>query len=103
MNRTSRIWKKESETTKQRLTGDLLAARTTFDLALADFGITGPDGMKLIGSRVGEKVTVDVSVIGSSTGSPTADNPCAGKSAMNPCNPCGDKGAMNPCNPCGSK
>lgn len=88
-------WLKESEATKQRQPGDLLAARATFDLALADFGITGPAGMDVIGSKVGERVSVDLSVVASSA---------AGGVAGNPCNPCGGKkAAMNPCNPCGGK
>lgn len=59
-------WLKESEATKQRQPGDLLAARATFDLALADFGITGPPGMDIIGSKVGESVRVEFSVVASS-------------------------------------
>lgn len=59
-------WLKESEATKQRQPGDLLAARATFDLALADFGITGPAGMDIIGSKVGESVSVEFSVVASS-------------------------------------
>lgn len=90
---------KESEATKQRLPGDLLAARTTFEVALADFGITGPDGMNLIGSKVGETVEVDLSLVASSTGGAMAGNPCGQKAA----NPCAAKNAQNPCNPCGGK
>lgn len=59
-------WLKESEATKARQPGDLLAARATFDLVLADFGITGPAGMDIIGSKVGESVTVEFSVVASS-------------------------------------
>lgn len=113
---------KESEATKQRLPGDLLAARTTFEVALADFGITGPKGMNLIGSKVGEKVEIDLSLVASAASSAMADNPCGGKAAMNPSgdkaqmikaagNPCGQKASspsgekkpQNPCNPCGGK
>lgn len=113
---------KESESTKQRLPGDLLAARTTFEVALADFGITGPKGMNLIGSKVGEKVEIDLSLVASAAGGAMAGNPCGGKAAMNPCgdkaqmikaagNPCGQKASspsgekkpQNPCNPCGGK
>jgi polyisoprenoid-binding protein YceI len=54
---------KESEKTKARLPGDLLAARASFELALADFGVTGPAGMDIIGSKVGETITVDVSLV----------------------------------------
>ncbi len=95
----------ESEATKQRVPGNLLAARTTFDIALADYNITGPKGMDLIGAKVGETVEVEVSVVGSDadTGGAMTSNPCGDKKAMNPCNPCGGKKPMNPCNPCGGK
>ncbi|MDF1545177.1 MAG: YceI family protein [bacterium] len=105
---------KENKMTEQKMPGDLLAARTTFEVALADFGITGPKGMNLIGSKVGEKVEIDLSLIASSAGGAMAGNPCGGKAQMtkaagNPCggkaamNPCGGKKPQNPCNPCGGK
>jgi polyisoprenoid-binding protein YceI len=81
----------ESDATRQRLPGDLLAARATFEVALADFGITGPKGMDLIGSKVGETVEVEVSVVGSSASGAVAGNPCGGKHAMDASNPCGGK------------
>ena len=86
--------------------GDLLAARASFEVSLADFGIAGPKGMDLVGSKVGETIQIDVSVMGSTVSASMAANPCnpcGGKAAMNPCNPCGGKAAMNPCNPCGGK
>lgn len=58
-------WLKETEATRQRQPGDLLAARATFDLTLADFGVTGPAGKDLIGSKVGESVTIEFSVVAS--------------------------------------
>ena len=91
---------KESEATQKRLPGDLLAARTTFNVTLADFGITGPKGMNLIGSKVGEKVEIELSVVASSATSTMAGNPCGQKAGSNPC---GEKKPMNPCNPCGGK
>lgn len=104
-------WLKESEATNKRQPGDLLAVRANFDLALADFGITGPAGMDIIGSKVGETVSVEMSVVASTASGDMAGNPCGDKQAMNPCNPCGGKQAMNPCggkhkagmanNPCG--
>lgn len=106
---------KESEITKQKAPGDLLAARTTFEVALADFGISGPKGMNLIGSKVGEKVEIELSVVASAAGGTMAGNPCGEKKAMkagNPCgdkakvaagNPCGQKASQNPGNPCGPK
>ncbi len=94
---------KESEMTKTKLPGDLLAARAAFDINLGEFGVTGPKGMNLIGTKVGETIAVEVSLVGSTSmamaGNPC--NPCGGK-AKNPCNPCGGK-AKNPCNPCGGK
>ena len=97
----------ESDMTKGRAAGNLLAARADFTVALADYGVTGPPGMDLIGSKVGETVDVNVQFVASSA-MPKAMasnpcNPCGGKkNACNPCNPCGgDKKAANPCNPCG--
>jgi polyisoprenoid-binding protein YceI len=97
----------ESDMTKARAAGNLLAARADFTVALADYGVTGPPGMDLIGSKVGETVDVNVQFVATSA-MPKAMasnpcNPCGGKkNACNPCNPCGgDKKAANPCNPCG--
>jgi polyisoprenoid-binding protein YceI len=85
---------KENELTKSKLSGDLLAARAQFDVNLSDYGVTGPKGMGIIGSKVGETIEVTVSMVGTSAAATTM--------AGNPCNPCGGK-AMNPCNPCGGK
>jgi polyisoprenoid-binding protein YceI len=96
----------ESEMTKKKMAGDLLAVRTSFEVALADFGITGPKGAGLVGSKVGETIAIDVSLIATTAASSMAANPCnpcGGKVAANPCNPCGGKTAANPCNPCGGK
>ena len=41
--------------------------------------------------QIGESITINVSVMGTTAKTETASNPC------NPCNPCG----KNPCNPCG--
>lgn len=82
---------RETERTKSKMPGDLLAARATFDVTLADYDITGPRGAGLIGSKVGETVQVAVSVMGTNASMEMAGNPC---------NPCGGK-AKNPCNPCG--
>jgi polyisoprenoid-binding protein YceI len=59
----------ESDQTQALMPGDLLAVRTTFDVRLADFGVTGPEGRDIIGSKVGETVTVDVSFRASNAGS----------------------------------
>ncbi len=80
---------KESDKTKMALPGDLLAARASFEIELDDYGVTGPKGAGIVGSKVGESIAIDVSFRASN-----ADARMAG----NPCNPCGGK-AMNPCNP----
>lgn len=90
---------KESEMTRQKRPGDLLAGRVSFELVLADFGIRGPLGADLIGTKVGETITLEVSFVAGSeplTGGANPCNPCG----MNPCNPCSGK---NPCNPCGPR
>jgi len=55
----------ESERTRTRLPGNLLAIRTEFDVTLADFGITGPAGMEVIGAKVSETVEIEVSLFAS--------------------------------------
>lgn len=89
---------KESELTKTKLPGDLLAARASFDINLNDYGVTGPKGMGVIGTKVGETIAVDVSLVGTSSTVAMAGNPCGGKAK----NPCGGK-VKNPCNPCSGK
>ena len=91
----------ESEQTRQKMPGDLLAGRASFDVALTEFGIKGFEGV--VGSKVSEMINVDVSFMASNK-KPAAENPCnpCGGKAKNPCNPCGGK-AKNPCNPCGGK
>lgn len=89
----------ESEVTRQKMPGDLLAARASFEVDLEDYGVEGMAG--IVGSKVSETITVDVSLVGSS----------ASETAGNPCNPCGGKKkTANPCggkeeaaNPCGDK
>lgn len=96
---------KENELTKKRQPGDLLAARTAFEILLADYGITGPEGMNLIGSKVGEKVKIELSVVASSVAGMMAENPCGGKANMKASNPCGEKAAKSKMagNPCSGK
>jgi polyisoprenoid-binding protein YceI len=95
---------KESDLTRTKLPGDLLAARATFDVSLSDYGVRGPAGKGLIGTQVGENIAVEVSLVGTSAAPSMAANPCnpCGGKASNPCNPCGVK-AHNPCNPCNGK
>jgi len=82
---------KESEQTRAKMPGNLLAVRAEFEVKLKDFGIKGPDGAGIVGTKVGETITINVSVMGTTAKTEMASNPC------NPCNPCGE----NPCNPCG--
>lgn len=56
----------ESEKTKTRLPGNLLAVRTGFDVKLADHNITGPEGMEVIGAKVGEVISIEVSLVAGS-------------------------------------
>lgn len=84
---------KESEATNARMPGDLLAVRAKFNMDLASFGITGPPGAGIVGTKVGESVEVAVSVMGT-----TSMKGMGGKKGKNPCGP--DK-TKNPCNPCG--
>jgi len=67
---------KASDATAKRLPGDILAARARFTVTLADFGITGPAGMGVIGSKVGETVDVEISVMGSTASPAPASYPC---------------------------
>lgn len=85
---------KESEKTKMKMPGDLCAIRANFEIRLKTFGINGPPGMDLIGSKVGETIEIHVSLFASSE-VPKTDNPC-GTKASNPCNPCTDKNSNNP-------
>ena len=78
---------KESDMTRQKMPGDLLAARAEFAVSLADFGVTGPAGMGIVGSKVGETIDIAVSLVGSTQPSGMAHNPC---------NPCGGKTVANP-------
>ena len=82
---TARItYMRESDNTRTKMPGDLLAGRASFEVPLASFGITGPPGMDLIGTKVGDTVGIEVRFT-SSTAKPAAANPC------NPCNPCKGK------------
>ncbi len=61
----------ESKETRERASGDLLMVQATFQIALRDFGIKGVRGF--VGSRVGEKIEVRVSLYGSTE--PSLDKP----------------------------
>lgn len=53
----------ESEKTKTRAPGDLLLLQTKFTIALADYQIRGMGS--LIGSKIGETIDIDLSIVGS--------------------------------------
>ncbi len=55
----------ESEKTRTRLPGNLLAVRSSFPVKLADFNITDPDGMALIGVKVSETLEIEVNLFAS--------------------------------------
>ena len=86
---------RESKQTQSKMPGNLAAIRSHFSVRLADFNITGGSmGGSVIGSKLSDTISVDVSLIGS--------DKKPGAEASNPCNPCGGK-AANPCNPCAGK
>lgn len=91
------VYMTESELTRSKLPGDLIAGRANFSVSLANFGITGPPDGDVVGTKVSQSVSVEVSFTGS-TVMPEGGNPC-NPCAKNPCNPC----AKNPCNPCAKK
>lgn len=96
------VYLEESDRTRQKMPGNLLATRATFKVPLADHQVPGMKGV--IGSKVQETIQVEVSLFSTDATMSKAANPCnpCGGKAMNPCNPCGGK-AANPCNPCGGK
>lgn len=65
-------WLKETEMTQKRLPGDLLAVRAEFEIALSDYDVTGPKGMGIVGSKVGETITIEVNIMGN-TAAPASD------------------------------
>ncbi len=55
----------ESPKTMRRVKGDLIRLRATFEIKLADYGITGPPGSGVIGLKVAETVEIRATVFGS--------------------------------------
>ena len=55
----------ESEKTRTRLPGNLLAVRAKFSVKLSDYNITGPEGMAVIGAKVSETLEIEVNVFAS--------------------------------------
>ncbi len=88
------VYLEESEKTKTKRPGNLLAVRAEFQVPLQDHRIKGFEGV--VGSKISELIAVDVSIFASDQASEGAANPCGDKAD----NPCGGK-AANPCNPCG--
>lgn len=80
----------ESDKTRTRLPGNLLAGRADFTVSLSAHNVKAKEGV--IGSKVAENIEVEVSFVATDEKPEGAMNPCGDK-AMNPC---GDK-AMNPC------
>lgn len=66
-------WLKETDMTRKRLPGDLLAVRAEFEIALSDYGVTGPKGMGIVGSKVGETITIEVNIMGNTASPPSVD------------------------------
>jgi polyisoprenoid-binding protein YceI len=54
----------ESDMTKMRLPGNLLAVRADFAVPLADYNVTGPEGMPIIGAKVGKEIKISVNLMG---------------------------------------
>jgi len=55
----------ETPETMRRVKGDLLRLRASFDLSLAEYGITGPAGSDFIGLKVADTLKIKVTVFGS--------------------------------------
>lgn len=53
----------ETEQTRMRLPGNLVAGRTSFHVSLKDFGVRGMQGA--VGPKVSDSITIDVSFFGS--------------------------------------
>jgi polyisoprenoid-binding protein YceI len=92
---------KESERTKAKAPGNLLAANAELKIQLSDFGVQIPS---MVVGRVNEDVFITVSFVASDANA--GDNPCAAcsqKKSENKCNPCAMKKPEmknNPCSPC---
>lgn len=93
------VYLEESEKTRTKRPGNLLALRAEFQVPLRDHRITGFDGV--VGSKISESIAVDISIFASDQAPDGASNPCGDKAA-NPCNPCGAK-ATKAANPCADK
>lgn len=53
---------RQTNETKTKMEGNLIAIRASFEVELDDLEITGPPGQDVIGTKVGETIKVDVSV-----------------------------------------
>lgn len=112
---------KESEKTKAKAPGNLLAANAEFSIKLSDYGISIPS---MVVGKLNDEVKITANFVASDANSNGANpcgtcgpdkkmdgkcNPCSMKkkeTKNNPCNPCAMKEKEkknNPCNPCGPK
>jgi polyisoprenoid-binding protein YceI len=57
----------EDERTKNKMPGDLLAIRAEFGVSLESFGIKGPDGKGLVGSKVSDDIIISVNLFASNS------------------------------------
>ena len=55
----------ESPETMKRVKGDIIRIRASFDLKLADYGVTGPAGGNMVGLKVADTVGIKVAVFAS--------------------------------------
>lgn len=74
---------KEDEMTKNKMPGDLLAVRAEFNVTLSSFGITGPEGKGIVGSKVSDDLAVSVNLFASNSPE-MAPSPPGGTKAGNP-------------------
>jgi polyisoprenoid-binding protein YceI len=58
---------KEDELTKNKMPGDLLGIRAEFAVNLAAYGIKGPEGKGIVGSKVSEDVMISVNLFASNS------------------------------------
>lgn len=79
----------ESERTKARTPGNLLAANAEFKIKLSDYGVQIPS---MVVGKVNEEVLVSVNFIASDA-----------NAGENLCSTCGEKKDGNKCNPCSMK
>ena len=55
----------ENKMTQMRLPGNLLVIRADFAIPLAEYNVTGPKDMKIIGAKISEEIKISVNLMGS--------------------------------------